>query len=135
MAVLDDLATHLVAQGQGALGTTLFTGILPASPDTCVALLDSQSEPPVRIMASTAGAAAMERARVQVLARGMTYVAARNKAMDVLGILDWAGPLTLNGVRYHHMESLQRPPFLLNRDANDRVVFAFNLYIAKDKST
>ena len=136
MALLDDLASHLQTQGIGTVGSTLFKGVLPDTPDACVAVLESPAMlGPVRTRKGSLGVPVTERPRVQVLARATSYQAARNKAVDALAALDWLGPVTLNSVAYQQVEALQRPPFPYAVDANGRQVFAFNVEVTKAPST
>lgn len=135
MALLDDLATFLQTKGVGVVGTTVFKGFLPDAPDACVALVDSPGLPVVRTMASTGAAGILERPRVQVTARATTPQAARDKAMDALTALDWTQRVTLGTTRYYLIEALQRPPFLIQRDENDRFVYGFTVQIHKALST
>jgi hypothetical protein len=136
VALLDDLVTELQTAGVGTSGTTIFAGTIPATPDACVALLHYASESPDRLMGATGvRATSVERPRVQVVARAMTYQAAESKARQALTALDWLGPKTIGGTRYFHVMALQRPPFFLRRDENDRTLMAFNVSVARQATT
>lgn len=137
--VTDDLAAILVTAGVGVLGSTIFAGGLglPDLPNGdpsggIVAVGDPYGGlDSVRVMGSGPSAPALERPRVQVLARGATYVEARTKALAALAALDWYGPGDVDGRHYENIEAVQRPPFLLEVDQNGRFVFAFNAAITR----
>lgn len=68
MAVLDELATHLATQLSLTVGTNLFKGSMPASPDTCVVITEYGGSPPVIGFGNTTGVA-IEYPHVQVRVR------------------------------------------------------------------
>lgn len=136
--LLDDLALYLQTAGLGAATTstgerTIFRGQLPDQPDAAIGLIEYGGMAPVRAMFP---AIVYEQPRVQVLVRARTYDGARTKAESVFQALDGVGNTTLTSTspRYGFIEALQSP-FLLTRDANDRVVLALNLQIRKGLST
>jgi hypothetical protein len=135
MPWLDELGAYLQTQGLGTLASTLFLGVEPETPDTCVTLLDSPARGmAVRAMGPSLGLPSLERPRGQLRARGLDYVAARTLAASGLALLDWLGPVTLSGTRYLHVVALQRPAVLFDRDQNDRYIFGFNFEMAKAPS-
>jgi hypothetical protein len=73
----------------------------------------------------------LELPRVQVLSRDLGYVPARAKAVQAIEALDWLINTTVGGTKYHHVQALQRPPFLLQIDTNNRFVFATNFQVTK----
>ena len=46
MTILEAVGDYLVTNSQGVLGTSLFLGVLPESPDVCVAVLESEGSSP-----------------------------------------------------------------------------------------
>ena len=133
--LLDDMADYASSQGHGTIGTNLFKGALPSTPDACVAILGPYgAAPPVRAMAGSAGQALAERPRVQVIARDTRYDAAQKKAQDLWFSLDGVQARSINGVAYQSIFSLQQP-FYLERDANNREVFAFNVEVIRSPAT
>lgn len=131
MGLSEDLRTHLATHG---LATDVYVGGLVDRPDEQAALLEYPGAPPENRMSSALGASRIERPRVQVLARGTTYASARARAEALLAKLHWLQNTTLNGTRYLLVEALQRPPFHLRTDANERVIFAFNLQVVREST-
>lgn len=139
MSVVDDLALVLQSAGVGTIGTDLFAGgfglpdIPGGDPATGIVgvLLSPASEAATRAMAAGPSAPPMEHPRVQILARALDWDTASGKADAVVAALDWYGPATVNARHYEHVEALQRPPFLLERDALNRYVFAMNFAVAR----
>lgn len=132
--LLDDLADKLSSQGAGTVGTNLFKHQVPASPDELLAVIPTPGGPLERAMSASAGSALVERPHVQVLARAADPMTAHKKAQDAYGILDHLGPVTINGVLYHHVVALQ-PPFYLLEDDAQRHVWACNFEVVRDLAT
>lgn len=132
MPVLDELATQAATAGIGTVGTTIFKGILPDTPDACVALIETGGMESGHTMSGGAGSASIERPTVEVIARGAPgdYATPRTKAKDAFNALDGITNTTLSSVRYFSVRAIQSP-FLIGRDANDRVLIGFNLQIEK----
>lgn len=131
--LLDDIATLLTSAGVGTVGTTLFKSTMPDTPDTATAVIEYGGMPPVHHMATGPGAArvVIEQPAVQVLCRALDYPTARNLAETAFKALDgYSG--TVNTVRYWTYAS--QSPYLIQRDANDRVWLGFSVYVKKPLS-
>ncbi len=126
--LLPELGTYLQTAGIGTLGTDLFLGELPANPDNCVAILEYGGMAPEHDLGTTA--LRYEFPRVQVVVRNTSYATGRLKAQDILGDMAAVANETLTSVYYLEAAPLQSP-FLLERDDNDRWVFACNYQITK----
>lgn len=133
MALLDEIGDYLSSQGVGTVGTTLFLGQMPDTPDAAVAVLEYGGVEPVRTMSSSP---AYERPRIQITARAATYPVARSKAQQAWNALDGIGNRNLGspGVRYVFIEALQSP-FSIGSDQNGRARSAFNCQIMKQVSS
>jgi len=132
MGLGEDIRTRLVAQGL----TDIFVGQFPATPpgpETCIAVLPYPGLPPARVFG--ASLPAYEDSRVQIQARSSDYASAQRLASDAMNALDWMLDTTLNGVRYHAIEALQRPAFKLGLDENARTIFAANFAVRRAAST
>lgn len=129
--LLDELGSYLQAQALGTLGTDLFTGLLPDSPDAAVAILEYGGVAPVHALGG--GNAKWERPRVQVVVRATTYSAARTKIETIYKLLHKLTDTVLTGVRYLVIDAVQSP-FFLERDANNRVKLAVNFQVQKELS-
>ncbi len=68
MAVLDALAARLVADNIGVLGTTIFLGFQPPTPDAVVVIYEGRGNGPELTFGT--GVLAVERPSIRVLARG-----------------------------------------------------------------
>lgn len=126
MSAISELSGHLVTTGHGVLATTLFEGLLPKSPDVCRSVVATGGAPTVRHF----GGVAYEVRRYQVFVRDTTYAAAESRAELMHTTFDAIANLSLPAVtptaRYLTVDALQ-PPYLLERDENDRVVMSFNI--------
>ena len=138
MAFLDDIADYLTSQGHGANSTTtgtspvnIFRNVIPFSPDTAIALFETGGLASVHAMASGPGQAVAARPSVQIRIRARSQDAARTLTDSVFNDMDGFRERTINGTRYSWMQSIQMP-FLLDRDDEDREVFAFNMRVIKD---
>ena len=141
MALIDDIASILQTAGVGTIATTssatgtIYKGILPEAPTAVIAVLEYEGLAPERVFAGGVASAHLEHARVQTQVRAATYQAARDTAQDVLAALDYQQNVTVNGVRYALIEALQRPPFPLANDQNNRTIFAANFAAQRNRST
>ena len=125
--LLDDLSTFLVAQG---IATPIQKGSIAESPDTVLALRETGGYPASHVMSVSAGQAILEEPTVQIVARAMAYDTAETLIRSIKTLLDGLRNQTINGVQYHWVSALQ-PPFLLERDANQRFVLAFNVHVKR----
>lgn len=133
--ILDDLGTYLAESGVGILepdtGANMFRGIMPNAPDACIAIFETPGAFPDAILESTDGAK-YERPHIAVWSRGTRgdYAAARQVSQNVYDALKKIVNMTLGGKSYLQVTPLQ-PPFLLERDDEDRVIIAFNAEVLK----
>lgn len=131
--LLPELATYLQSAGIGTLGTDLFYGRVPASPDVCTVLMEYGGLPIEPDLGTPT--IRLEFPRVQVLTRGLKddYDTPRLKAQAVLVALTAIVNQSLSGVAYKVAAALQSP-FFLRRDQNDRVEIACNYQVMKAPS-
>lgn len=131
-----DIATFFSTAAGGSLGSvtgtiTLFENMLPASPDVCGAVFQTGGPGPDRGF----GVAGIqhERPMVQVRFRGAPDDAdgPRVKAETAYRKLCEAWPVTLSGTLYLELKPMGHP-IILERDANRRVVWSFNVLILKE---
>ena len=127
MAVLSDLGTFLdtatIATVDLVIGTNLFLGRLPQTPDSCVALYETPGVGPGDHFGTAAPA--LESPGIQVRVRAADYATAQSLAVDVWKSLTTIANQSLSGTRYLRFAASQSP-FSLERDDRDRAVFAFN---------
>lgn len=132
--LLVELGDYLSTNGVGTVGTDLFLGFMPDTPNGCVALYETGGLGPARAMRGSAGQPVAERPRVQVVARSTSYASARAKARDAYLLLEGLGDVTLNGVQYKWVGAVQEP-FMMGRDELGRVSIAANYDVVKSLST
>ena len=129
MSLLDDVADVLSSGGVGTVGTSLFKGMLPSTPDSAVALYETGGPAPVHGMARGPGSALVERPHVQLLSRAARADGAKKTAQDASRLLD-ALNRSVNGVRYLTVYAIQSP-FFLETDEAGRAVYAVNFEVLK----
>lgn len=138
MAFLDEIAAKLAALGCGTVGTTIHKGMMPETPDACVAVYEYGGVAP-EFGFDTAGIR-YETPAVQVVCRGVAhdYTTPRATAQTAYTGLAAVEATTLSGggtsalyLTIHPQQS----PFLMQRDDNNRVYIAFNCLCEKELST
>jgi hypothetical protein len=129
--LLDELSAYLGTQGIGTVGTDIFNGIIPDSPDALVSLIEYGGVSPVHALGG--GNAKWERPQVQVVVRATTYSAARTKIETIYKLLHKLTNTALSSVLYLMIEAVQSP-FFLRRDESTRVLLACNFQISKELS-
>jgi hypothetical protein len=132
--LVDDMVTLFAAQGLGTAGTTLFGGLMPATPDTCTVFTESGGITPTRAFGQ--GLPIIEYPRVQIRTRGPAddHEAARLRCERAYQMLVQRGAEVISGgARYMCWVPIQMP-FPLEQDANRRWVFAVNFEVWKEVS-
>jgi hypothetical protein len=96
--LLEAVGTYLQTQGRGTLGTSLFLGLLPTTPDVCTAVYESGGGAPVETMG--AGAIAVDVIQLQVITRAGRddYVTGRDTAVAIRSLLGSVSGQTLSGI-------------------------------------
>jgi hypothetical protein len=121
--MLEDMAGYLVAEGLGTLGTDLFLGQMPDSPDACTVLYQYPGRPP----AFTHGDPQPETRypRVQVLCRELSQPLAMSRATSVYTALCALVNAQHGDSTFLRVAPMQEP-FPLQIDASQRVIVACN---------
>lgn len=139
MATANEIVTKLIALGVStAFGTDIFIDHLPESGEALVVAVFNSggSAPTLGFGQSTYQ---FENPTVQIKIRGEAYDSdtPRAKAQTAYEGLGGVQAATLSGgsqsAFYHTIIPLQ-PPFIVERDENNRVVWAFNCAIEKELS-
>lgn len=131
--LLPEIASVIETAALATTGTDLFLGGLPSDPSECCALIEYGGEPPLRTQnegAARSSAQGGERPRFQLLCRAADYETGRSLIQSVVDELDGIVNETIGGTFYLRVAALQ-PPFLLERDGNDRWIFAVNFAVTK----
>lgn len=130
MSTLIDIATYLDSQlASLTLGTNLFVGRMPDTPDTCVAIYEYGGASPEEVMGG-ASSPALENPRIQVATRDAAYANAETLARSIWSALSGVLDEVIVSTRYNIVSAIQSP-FPLERDTHDRVVFVQNFDVVR----
>lgn len=124
--LLPEIGAYLAANSIGTVGTTIFYGQMPETPDDCVTLFEYAGEPPE----DTHDAQHYEKPGLQVLVRDTSYSDARTKIASISALLHTLANTSLTGTKYLYIRAVQSP-FVLERDSSNRVVMAQNFIVTK----
>ena len=132
MAVIDEVTAYLIAESVvTAMGTDLFTGVLPDDPDAALLVNETGGSPGEKGFGVTG--LQYENPSFQFLARGVAddYDTARALCKSAQTAMAKIGPKTLSGTIYLHATVLQEPTFI-GQDALRRPRFTCNVVIQKE---
>lgn len=104
MTVLEAIGDYLAAGSVGALGSTIFLGRMPDTPDACVCVYESAGSLPEMTFGSSG--IAIDRPIIQVMCRAGRddYPAARDKAVAVRDLLSGLTNTTLGSFKVLRVE-------------------------------
>jgi hypothetical protein len=134
---IDDIASYLADQMSTgwAVGTNIFKGRMPDTPDTCIALIEVLGfEPPAETFGAS-GSFNWERPQIQIVSRAgkLDYETARTnsetayqKLRSVYGTLS-----TSSGVEFHLLD-IRSSPYYQGEDDNSRHILSFTVDVWKD---
>ena len=86
--LIDDVAAYLQAQSVGTVGTDIFKGTLPDSPDNCVAVYETGGPAPQKYLP-------INKPTFQILVRNKSYALGRDKLEAVRTALHRKSNLSL----------------------------------------
>lgn len=124
--MLEALAARLQSASVAVPGTDLFLGMMPNSPDACVALYEYSGAAPLEVL--TDDDATLERPSVQVMTRAgrNDYPTARTLMVNVRNALTAISDETISGVRFLRVQNLSSINSL-GVDDNERPRFTLAL--------
>lgn len=124
--MLEALADRLNSASVAVTATNLFIGLMPSSPDLCVAIYEYSGAAPLEVMNNDS--ATLERPSVQVIVRGARndYPTARTLIENVRDTLTAISNETISGVRFLRVMGLSSIN-ALGVDDNDRPRFSLAL--------
>lgn len=124
--MLEALAARLQSASVATPGNDLFIGILPESPDVCVALYEYAGAPPLEVFRDMDET--LERPSVQVIVRASRndYPTARELIKDVRDTLTDITDETISGVRFLRVNQISAIN-AVGTDDNDRPEFTLSL--------
>lgn len=131
MSLLDDLATRLVAQGVGVLGTSIFLSskaIIPTGTGPYLSLNMTGGVAPTRIQNKTS--ANTLRPTVQVLVRASTFQVAYVMALAAFQALDGIFNTSLSSTFYLKITARQDITDM-GLDGSGRIQLVFNIDVEK----
>ena len=133
--ILDDVMTYLTSASVGlTAGTNLFAGTLPDSPDKVCAIYETGGTQPVHAMGAGPGNALVERPRLQVVTRAVSYQSARQLAHNVFQAMDGLTNVTINSTSYLLVQAVSSPA-AMGLDGSGRPRLVMNFDIMKKVST
>lgn len=126
MSVLEALADRLTSASVATTATNLFIGLLPDTPDVCVALYEYAGGAPIEVMRNNT--ATLEQPSIQVMVRASRndYPTARTLCENVRDTLTNITDETISGVRFlrvHNLTGINA----LGTDEKDRPEFSLSL--------
>lgn len=126
--MLEALVSRLQSASVAIAGTNLFIGIMPETPDVCVALYEYAGSPPLEVFVDNDET--LERPSIQVIVRASRndYPTARTLIKDVRDTLTAITDETISGIRFLRVnqnsainavgtDDNQRPEFTLSLQA------------------
>jgi hypothetical protein len=124
--MLEALADKLQSASIATAGVNLYIGLMPSSPDVCVALYEYANEPPLEVLRDNG--ATLERPSVQVMVRASRndYPTARNLIKNVRDSLTGITDETISGVRFLRVNQ-NSAINSVGTDENDRPIFTLSL--------
>lgn len=124
--MLEALASRLQSASVAVPGTDLFIGLMPNSPDVCVALYEYAGEQPLEVLRDNA--ATLERPSVQVMVRASRndYPTGRSLIEVVRDNLTDITDVTIDGVRFLRVSQVSSIN-AVGTDDNDRPLFTLSL--------
>jgi hypothetical protein len=130
-SVEKEIADYLVTKGLGTFGVDIFDDKLPTDPDSAILIRPSGGSGPT-FGFGTPGVKT-DNPTIQVKVRGLPYDPASGQAKAFSAYYEIAKiqAQTL-GTSFYYTSNPLQPPFQLERDANERFIWAFNVLFEKE---
>jgi hypothetical protein len=131
VTVLSEIRAFLLTQG--FVSASLFIGTMPDLPDACAALYEYGGAPPTKGFGVPG--LKYEMPGVQIVTRGAAwdYTGPRDQIEIAFKKLPTIQAMTLSGTKYLMLRP-QHSPYLLERDAKNRVKFTCSFLAEKELS-
>ena len=127
--VTEELASVIVTNGLGTLGTDLFLHVAPNEPDDLVVLVEYAGDDPEYIQETVD--VHLEAPRIQVGVRNTSANLARAKAEDIYRALMRIRNESIQGTRYMWCRPVDTPS-LVGRDDSNRFLVTVNFRVKKE---
>jgi hypothetical protein len=130
--MLEALAARLESASVATLATDMFIGMMPNSPDECVALYEYAGEAPMEVF--TDNDATLEMPSVQVMTRAgrNAYPTARALMVQVRDELTSIANETISGVTFLRVHALSAINGM-GVDENERTLFTLSLQVTVER--
>lgn len=127
MPLLNDIGEKLEDESIGTVGTNIFLGYMPDSPDICIGLFIYAGAPPDEVSED------VEYPGLQVRVRGAAagFEDALEKAYDIFNALHGLTDTTLTATYYYRISANQSPA-QMGVDEKDRPEFVINFSVMKE---
>ena len=104
--ILESVGDYLVTNSLGTLGTNIFLGTLPETPDACVAVYENTGSSPLFTMGS--GGIRIDYPMIQIIARAgrEDYPTARDKAESIRILLAQVLEQSISGIHIMRIEPM-----------------------------
>jgi len=104
--ILESVGDYLVTNSHGTLGTNIFLGTLPDSPDSCIAVYENAGSSPTFTMGS--GGIRIDYPMLQIICRAgrEDYPTARDKAENIRVLLASVLEQSISGVHIMRIEPM-----------------------------
>lgn len=104
--ILESIGDYLVTNSHGTLGTDIFLGTLPESPDACIAVYENAGSSPAFTMGS--GGIVIDYPMLQIICRAgrEDYPTARDKAETIRVLLAQILDQSISGVHILRVEPM-----------------------------
>jgi hypothetical protein len=130
--MLDALADKLNSASVAVTASTLFIGLMPTSPDVCVALYEYAGSPPMEVFVNNAATIEMPSVQVMTRAGRNDYPTAKALMESVRDVLTGITDETISGVRFLRVNAISSINYL-NTDDNDRPRFTLSLQVFMER--
>lgn len=126
--MLDDIAAYLAEQNIGTVGTSIFKGSMPDSPDNCIVVYEYAGLPPDLALDGKE----IEQPGLQVRVRNKSYSAGREAIESVITALSPTANKYLSGTFYLSI-IVNQSPAPLGKDAKNRHEWTVNFSVRKER--
>lgn len=128
MSTASEVGTYLAAHGLGTVGTSIFEGLMPASPANCIGILERAGRGPERTM----GRLVAVKPHVHIEVRNDDYEAGYAVALQIQTLLQNFTGL-MGSVRYYEI-TIMGAINSLGVDENQRSRFTQTFIVTKEPS-
>ena len=126
MPLASDIAEYLEDQTLGTVGTDMFFGYMPPTPNACIVTIAEGGRPRDQVQID------IERGMLRIDVRDVEYVDAEATIYAISTTLHELTNATIEGVKYYYISSQQSAPTNAGRDNNGRVILSWRFEVTKE---